>query len=1096
MNSVSCVTDFNICFWNLNGVKNKFMSAITNEVFQASDILIINETHFNKRTKCPSNYILVESSPPKESKRPRGGVAIYKRVHCSLQFNTILNLPDCTVCEIIDTNILLIAMYIPPSTSPFYKDEYFENLKSIIQYFSQHKTIYVMGDLNSRYGDMNTRELLYKPNPDPTINTNGQKLRKLLAETPSLAILNGLIHENRTFDSNYTFSRGKTASQIDLCLTNNIDNTNNLRIMKKTAISDHNPVTITISVKRNCPLTILKSCATGFLSYSHYDINRKIPRTVKMENCNLVNLVKDLEKLGNDLLMEFRHDIDTKEEVEHLNQKITEGIREACLRNRRTETVSELINSGSENLQNCNSHNFQAIADANAEYFQALAQANDPRTQIYKDKWLQFQELALLKRKEELTENNSKQWKHLLNEKPKKMWELVDWKAKDTREKKELSPDIISKFFKGIFQAKKTEKDPKIQEAEELVNQYDNTCEVTDKDITAEEIDIAAKKMKRGVGIDGISPNIMSVAPKPLLEIIKKLYNAIYGNCYPECWNEQLLLSFAKKDHSSTKPSLRGIGIGPVLSRMFDVVVNMRFGSWYKPNKEQAGFREEQGCLIQILALLMLIDLSKRLNKDMFIGVIDYEKAFDFTNRYLLCKDMMNKQFGKRFIKNYVNSYETTSYVVKASAHERGDSIKTDQGLTQGKTTSASYFSLFVSDMPDGLDNKPDFMDPYYLLQLADDTTITAEIIQSFVENMSTIAKYSLEKYLRIHLTKSKYFHLTNNIDDKFTEDILLGNGITLKAITDDYMWLGFWLCDTNDISEIIKHHLSKKMIHTSSFYSWLAVNEDTPIKVKLIVLYGCLFATILYSCEVWVNLDELSEKLVMIEKKALKSCLGIKHSTPDDIVYLELNKADIVCAIRDRQYNFFQKFMNQSEDTAIAMSIWNLYSESVDSSSQGVIHYFQNLQTGNRKEDKEARKSRANLSERSMTVRYRELTNLEHCDVLYNSFIIEKYRTVITRWRLSSHSLRIETGRYQRPKIPRAERTCSVCHILEDEHHSIFVCAAHTFIRARYNELLSIYSSVSSILHPNNTEDANNIGRYILEIERNMEVLNMVIKF
>ena len=183
----------------------------------------------------------------------------------------------------------------------------------------------------------------------------------------------------------------------------------------------------------------------------------------------------------------------------------------------------------------------------------------------------------------------------------------------------------------------------------------------------------------------------MSIAPKPLLDVIKKLYNTIYGNWYPDCWNEQLLLSFAKKDHSSSKPSLRGIGIGPVLSRMFDTIVNMRFGAWYTPNKEQAGFREEQGCLLQILALLMLIDLSKRLNRDILIGVIDYEKAFDFTNRFLLCHDMMNKQFGKRFIKNYMNSYKSTSYVIKASTNEKGDTIITDQGLTQGKTTSSSY---------------------------------------------------------------------------------------------------------------------------------------------------------------------------------------------------------------------------------------------------------------------------------------------------------------------------------------------------------------------------------------------------------------------
>ena len=387
-------------------------------------------------------------------------------------------------------------------------------------------------------------------------------------------------------------------------------------------------------------------------------------------------------------------------------------------------------------------------------------------------------------------------------------------------------------------------------------------------------------------------------------------------------------------------------------------------------------------------------------------------------------------------------------------------------------------------------------MDPFYLLQLADDTTITAEIVQSFIQNMTNIAKYSLEKLLRIHLTKSKYFHLTNNIDDKLNEDILLGNGITLKPIIDDYLWLGFWLSNTNDISQIIRHHISKKMIHTSSFYSWLAINEDTPITVKLIVLYNCLFATILYSCEVWVNLDELVEKLLLIEKKALKSCLGVKPSTPDDIIYLELNKANIISNIRDRQYNFFQKFLNQSEDTAIAMSIWNLYNDNVDSSVEGVIHYFQNLQQKNKQKDKEARKERGRLSQRSMTVRYRELTDFEHCEILYNSFVVEKYRIAITRWRLSSHPLCIETGRYQRPKLARAERKCSICHVLEDEHHSLFVCTAHTFIRARYSELLSAYPSVSTILHPNNTEDANNIGKLILEIEKNMDTLNMVIKY
>ena len=105
----------------------------------------------------------------------------------------------------------------------------------------------------------------------------------------------------------------------------------------------------------------------------------------------------------------------------------------------------------------------------------------------------------------------------------------------------------------------------------------------------------------------------------------------------------------------------------------------------------------------------------------------------------------------------------------------------------------------------------------------------------------------------------------------------------------------------------------------------------------------------------------------------------------------LELNKAYIVSTIRDRQYNFFRKFMNQNEDSAITMNIWNLYNNNVDSESEGVIHYFQNLEPGSKKKDIEARKERTNTSELSMTTRYREVTNLEYCDILYDSFITEK---------------------------------------------------------------------------------------------------------
>jgi hypothetical protein len=182
---------------------------------------------------------------------------------------------------------------------------------------------------------------------------------------------------------------------------------------------------------------------------------------------------------------------------------------------------------------------------------------------------------------------------------------------------------------------------------------------------------------------------------------------------------------------------------------------------------------------------------------------------------------------------------------------------------------------------------------------------------------------------------------------------------------------------------------------------------------------------------------------------------------------------------------------MKHDEASAIVIGVWNLYNNIVGP-QDGFIHYYQSLQPKNKNANKSSRKERIQTSELTMSTRYNELFNLKYCDILYNSFVIERYRTIITRWRLSCHSLRIETGRYTRPKTPRPERKCTICQILEDEHHALFICASHIFIREHYHDILSRYTTVPSILHPTTTDDANTIGKYILDIERNMKDLKM----
>ena len=108
-----------------------------------------------------------------------------------------------------------------------------------------------------------------------------------------------------------------------------------------------------------------------------------------------------------------------------------------------------------------------------------------------------------------------------------------------------------------------------------------------------------------------------------------------------------------REEHSIENPKLRGIAIGPLLSRLYDHILNIRFCDWYTPNKEQAGYRKWQGCVLQLFSLFLLIENSKRSKKDVYLGLLDFEKAFDYTNRYLLMKDVMKNGIGKNMLKQW-----------------------------------------------------------------------------------------------------------------------------------------------------------------------------------------------------------------------------------------------------------------------------------------------------------------------------------------------------------------------------------------------------------------------------------------------------------
>ena len=64
---------------------------------------------------------------------------------------------------------------------------------------------------------------------------------------------------------------------------------------------------------------------------------------------------------------------------------------------------------------------------------------------------------------------------------------------------------------------------------------------------------------------------------------------------------------------------------------------------------------------------------------------------------------------------------------------------------------------------------------------------------------------------------------------------------------------------------------------------------------------------------------------------------------------------------------------------------------------------------------------------------------------------LVHVHKHILSKYRLSAHSLSIETGRYHH--IDRNNRICSLCNmnILEDEYHFVLVCPFYSTIRDKY---------------------------------------------
>ena len=150
------------------------------------------------------------------------------------------------------------------------------------------------------------------------------------------------------------------------------------------------------------------------------------------------------------------------------------------------------------------------------------------------------------------------------------------------------------------------------------------------------------------------------------------------------------------------------------------------------------------------------------------------------------------------------------------------------------------------------------------------------------------------------------------------------------------------------------------------------------------------------------------------------------------------------------------------------------------------IVRYYENLNDGIDNHSREKMKNDIVSATTTHCERYRELTDVQYVDAIYGEFLREDKCVAITKWKLSSHALHIEKGRYITPITQREERTCSRCPAcVEDEYHVLFQCPMYESVRVKFRNTFVKLSAVHAVLNPINIQDANIVGEILLQIDK-----------
>ena len=623
----------------------------------------------------------------------------------------------------------------------------------------------------------------------------------------------------------------------------------------------------------------------------------------------------------------------------------------------------------------------------------------------------------------------------------KTVWKSINWNGQliTGDNTTEPSDDEFKEHFETLL-------NPPDESQLEIDTSDCPTIPILDDPFTPMEVEHAMKKAKNK-GFTGVATGLFRWITLPLLLYITQILTIIFTSAnYPSLWCYNKLIVLFKSGVKSQCGNYRGISIMDSLSKIYDTLLNNRLTAWINIDSAQAGAQKGRGCVEQILALRLLFDYCLSRKTKMFVIFVDFKKAYDKVPRKKLLQCLKSQGCGKNMLLAISALYSCTKFILKSAT------ISACIGVRQGAPTSCLLFVLYIDKLVRDLKERfqeDGFLGSVHALLLMDDTVIMATTRGKAEEKMNTLLTFCNESGMALNELKTKFMVVNGGGADKEP----LETGGVVIGYTSKYVYLGAHFTDDGRMKSVIKLHAERCTKHANKFGIFIRKNQNMPYHLKLKVFNAALISAMLYGCETW-----LTNNLVSVSKHymtCLKLLLGVRTTTPNELCMIEAHQPEMASIIMKRRCGFINNYLEKATGDEPLIHIfelcknantkmYKLLQTAKDYHGDPTIHSMESLK----------RKCRMKQLTSTRMATYLEINPELSDHKIYTDptcYVPDQLRISFTRLRLSSHRLRVETGRWTR--IPREQRVCSCDRqSLQDEVHVLLNCTLTNTIRTKYD--------------------------------------------